>query len=994
MAMRNIGVGAILLLACACGGGGGGSGSGGSSGLTGNLQLLGHQPVDGALQVQLASSISLSFDGVVVPACLQDPETWLSVASNGQLVAGTFALTDAGRTVLFTPDLPLAPETDFTFQLSPLTCDTSGRILEIDASFSFRSLDESPPVVASSSVVGSESGTNPTADLEIEFSEPLMPSSVNANSVQLLDLFGNHYPLDLTVAGATVIANPVVDLSGARSYLLVVRGGDVGVEDRAGNALDTTWSQGFATAPDYQMPVSLSSWPDGPSLASPAVQPFVVFDESVDLFSVEPASIWFVDEYSNQVAFHLNSSSDQKTLRIEPVDSLVPGRSYSIVFLGGLAGVTDMSGNNLATPAVVSFSVGGDATAPVLVSVFPSPGESRISPNVEPVIGFSEPLDRGWVDGRISLSDEHGDVPLVLVFQSGDSQVRLQPNAQLRAGAQYELRVRGGQNGLHDQAGNVLAEDWISTLTVSDDASLPSVIMAPGDGSPNVPIGARFTAVFDSPLDPLTANNSTVFITHGAGIYVPGQVTLSKGGRLVTVVPDSGWAPDTWYTATLKGGPLGLRELSGNWLDGDATSTFRIGTSVDSTPPVVSLTLNGTLAEHRQNMVVPPNGFTVDVHVYDPDFSVDMGSVEVMLTGVDPVPGVDRIFELSTVGLSDLSYSVPVTDALNAGAFTVQVRASDLSGNSSLSEPLDFNVRIPTASVLPFEKVQVVWARFDLDRDGNGRADFEDDLLRLGLVAEGDPVGSNTYLLEVISDGIMSQANQLFGRSPTGSVLDQDSVPIRLTHREPYGVPHMQLSVGGFDPEGIANRSYGDESSGILGRALYDYRNSRVNERNISGRPGLGVFPTEMFLFQANIHEAIYPSFLTTFGQRFINLVPQMGGTPAGSHLLDGIVLDPEFDVVEASAEERARYLAVFEAADDWATVIGVILAHEIGHSTGLVAPGPSPSGLHGDSSLHNALSGATEVMSPFVSYTTMVLQPHTFRVLNLAYLRQRLLLR
>lgn len=73
---------------------------------------------------------------------------------------------------------------------------------------------------------------------------------------------------------------------------------------------------------------------------------------------------------------------------------------------------------------------------------------------------------------------------------------------------------------------------------------------------------------------------------------------------------------------------------------------------------------------------------------------------------------------------------------------------------------------------------------------------------------------------------------------------------------------------------------------------------------------------------------------------------------------------------------------------------MGVILAHEIGHSVGLVAPGASPIGLHGDDSLHDDYGGSTDVMAAAVGYDSLVSLDYAFRDLDLAYLRQRLMLR
>ncbi len=135
-------------------------------------------------------------------------------------------------------------------------------------------------------------------------------------------------------------------------------------------------------------------------------------------------------------------------------------------------------------------------------------------------------------------------------------------------------------------------------------------------------------------------------------------------------------------------------------------------------------------------------------------------------------------------------------------------------------------------------------------------------------------------------------------------------------------------------------------------------------------------------------------SFTTRFAAAFLPLAPALGGTPAGADLRDATVLDPGFRWDTAAGTERARYSVVMSAADDWATAIGTILAHEIGHAVGLVAPGRSSDGLHGDETYHNEFAAPEDVMAASTGFESLVELEHSFRDLNLAYLRHRVLVK
>lgn len=957
----------------------------------GAVQLLDHSPADGEVQVALDEPIEVQFDATMALDTLGDDDTWLRVDGSTTNVPGTWSRGAAGR-VLFRPTSPLAAETDYVFQVSGLSGDQTGRILDVSHSFGFRTLDSTPPQIVAIDVADGATGQSRTRTFTVTMNERIGSSSVTATSFYLGDQFGIRYAAERTVDGASMILDPLADLPGDRLFTLTV---STTVADRSGNRLETITQRSFRTSLDTVAPSVLTAWPAMSATGiSPRVQPTFAFSESMDPATVEAASLLFQDEFGSVVPFAIEASPDQRTLRVRPTVTLQTNRRYTLAFLLGGAAATDVSGNSLSATQARTFTTGSDATAPTVVGSVPTDGDSRVPGSAELLVTCSEALDTAWVgDSTVTLRAD-GELWSAVVDRPSANVVRVIPIVDLPPGTACTLTLRGGQDGLHDLAGNVLASDATIAFTTSTDTGSPSAQLAPSDGATGVAPGSRVTVVFDAAMDPATVSSSTVLVTDDNGTPLAGTLTLGGGDRIATFVPSSAFAPLTYYRTRIVGGSSGARRQSGNWFAADRTARFRTGSSADAQPPTVTATVNGIATSRQAGLVVPPSGFSIDVTLNDASQWVDMGSIEILLEGDSSGPSAAALLAVADLGYGTARVLVPTSAALPVGSWNLTVRARDLTGNLGTSSTLAFTVATPDGALLPFERTQIVWVRTDLDRDGNGRNDFDDDMLRLGFATNGDPAGTNAYVRDLVLDGILAQANQLYGRGPRGEPVDQGSVGVRFARREPRGLVHMQMALGGLDPEGDRTRSYGAESTGVLGRAYYDYRNGNPAERNTANSPGLGVFPAEMWLYQTRIHQQVWPSFQTVFAQRFRPLCPDMGGVPAGMHALDAAVLTPTFDYATGSAPQRARWQVVMDAAEDWALVIGIILAHEVGHSVGLVAPGAAPSGLFGDSSLHDTYAGAAEVMAPSVGYEAMTSLDYQFRDIDLAYLRQRLLLR
>lgn len=1002
--ITTIGAACLLVLASACGGGGPAGVSAppievSNAEYTSHLTLVSSQPADGAIQVDPGAPLVLQFDGAVSIQSLFDGDTWLRIEGDDQDIPGTFFTGPQAGQVTFTPLASLLSSTRYTLQLSALTADSNWRLLDEKVRITFRTLDnESPRVGPAASTLDGSSAVDRDAPLEVIFSEPLDPITVCCSSVALVDHTDAPWPVVASSDGAVVRVTPEIPLPGASAFTLRIQGGPTGVMDEVGNALNSTWEASFVTEADGTAPLPAEAWPGltgTTTNVAPEASLWIRFDDAIDQNSAV-AAVTLEDPSNNPVAHTRHWSSDRKTLAVTPNSPLNGSGTFALRVSTGLA---DISGNPLAAPLTAQFTLGADTADPVLQRTRPVDGEQRATPHAVLEADFSEPLAGHSVTlASVTLVDGDGTpVAGTAALEDSNRRIVFDPAAPLDVSTDYTFTVVGGALGVTDLAGNPLPSDLTVSFRTSGDPVDPVFVSSPLHGLTNLPRNAKLTVRFEEPLDPTTVDALRVEVRYDSTALAGTTLQLSPDQQTITVYPvGNWWTSNLWHNLTLKGGPDGIRMASGNWLIGDQLVRFYTSNGSDTVPPVVSVTVNDIPAQRNTNLTLPPAGFTVDVVATDLYGAVDRSSVDFRLTsrsGAD-APHAEDIADDLVFGASTITWRVPADHALPLGEWTLNVVVDDLAGNRTVAGPLEFRVAPADSGVLPFERTQVCHVRFDLDRDGNGRADFEDELLLLGLITDGDPIGTNAYMIQLMRDGVLARMNQIFGRSPTGDPLDENSVPIRLVTTAPAGIAAMSIHIGGFEPGSDTSRTYGDESTGILGRAWYDYRNANQADDNTGMSPGLGVFGAEMYLYQAGLHDQVYPWYTTTFGNRFIHTSPPMGGDSAGAHSEDPAVLRSDFNYDAGSTAERTRYTLVMLAADDWCAAIGTIGAHEVAHSLGLVAPGDTPLGLFGDAGLHNSSSNLTDVMAASVSYASMVTNTYAFRPLNLAYLRQRILLR
>ena len=146
---------------------------------------------------------------------------------------------------------------------------------------------------------------------------------------------------------------------------------------------------------------------------------------------------------------------------------------------------------------------------------------------------------------------------------------------------------------------------WFIKLTVTDAAGLSAIDSAkifpdcnpgvdnipptvssvlPLNAATSVSTGTTVSAVFSETIDPVTLTAATFQIKDAANNIVPGSITTSF--NQVVFTPAAALGGSTVYTATIKGGSPGVKDVAGNSLVNDYSWSFTT-VDVDMAPPTV-----------------------------------------------------------------------------------------------------------------------------------------------------------------------------------------------------------------------------------------------------------------------------------------------------------------------------------------------------------------------------------------------------------------------
>ncbi len=397
--------------------------------------------------------------------------------------------------------------------------------------------DTTPPAVASVTPPGGTADADPASLVTATFNEELNPATVTGSTVFLRTGAGALVPASVSydLGSSTATLDPSSTLVPGTTYTATVKGGAAGVADRAGNRLqqDRTWS--FEIAPPPTCPCTIFA----PN-AAPA-QP-----DASDNRPVEVGVKFRADEdgYITGIRFY-------------------KGASNTGAHVGHLWSRT---GKKRAEATFTSESASGWQQVMFQQPVWVAQGRTYVASYHSPTGGHA--LDEPYFGVGVDRPPLHA---LANGIDGGNGVYRF------------------GASGYPTQSFNA-SNYWVDVVferNAAPDTTPPQVTSeAPVNGVRDVDVGTKPSASFSEALDPASVNATTFTLRNAAGTAVPAQVTYDLGDATATLTPNQPLAHLTTYTATLKGGPTGIADRSGNRLAQDRTWSFE--TEPPPPPPPTS----------------------------------------------------------------------------------------------------------------------------------------------------------------------------------------------------------------------------------------------------------------------------------------------------------------------------------------------------------------------------------------------------------------------
>lgn len=169
--------------------------------------------------------------------------------------------------------------------------------------------------------------------------------------------------------------------------------------------------------------------------------------------------------------------------------------------------------------------------------------------------------------------------------------------------------------------------DVIFVTSIAPDTTAPTVVaVVPSANATNVSVTSAVSATFNEGMDASTITGTTIQLRDAGSNLVAATVSYAAATRTATLQPSGALASNTTYTATVRGGATGVKDVSGNALASDFSWTFTTGAPSSancpctiwpsSAVPTVVAEPDGNAVELGVKFRPLVNGFITEIRFY------------------------------------------------------------------------------------------------------------------------------------------------------------------------------------------------------------------------------------------------------------------------------------------------------------------------------------------------------------------------------------------
>lgn len=283
------------------------------------------------------------------------------------------------------------------------------------------------------------------------------------------------------------------------------------------------------------------------------------------------------------------TTADKVATLTLPAGNLLASTLYTATIT---TAATDTEGTPLASNYVWTFTTGAtaDTTAPFVTAtgVYGTTGTkvgaTGLATNRVDTVTFNEAMNPLTITTTPSFTvkDAGIAVPGTVTYSVAGKTATFTPTGGTFAA--NTLFTSTVTTEAEDLAGNALAADYVWTWTTgaAPDTTAPTVTNTnPLDGAIGVCENKTISATFSEDINQDTLTNLTFTVAGKTGVISYDPITY-----IASFNPDTDFAPGT-YTATIKGGASGIKDLAGNALAADKVWSFTTDTSTCA--PTVNL---------------------------------------------------------------------------------------------------------------------------------------------------------------------------------------------------------------------------------------------------------------------------------------------------------------------------------------------------------------------------------------------------------------------